>query len=105
MAAARGPPVGVIAEGEQRRDVPVGAQPHVAAVAAVATVGPAPGNVGLAAERNRAGAAVAPTNVGSSFVDEPGHAPKDRAGGPGAGAPAPSPPGAIRKRLRTLVPH
>ena len=80
MAATPGPPVGVIAEGEQRRNVSVGAQPHVATVATVTTIGPAPGNMCLSAERNRAGTAVAPTNVGSSFVDEPGHAPKDRAG-------------------------
>ena len=46
-------------EGEQRGHVAVGHQPDVAAVAAVAAVGAALGDVGLAAERDRARAAVA----------------------------------------------
>ena len=43
-----GPAVRVVAEREQRRDVAVGLQPDVAAVAAVAAVGTALGDVGLA---------------------------------------------------------
>ena len=40
VLAVRGPPVRVVAEGQQRRDVAVGHQPDVAAAAAVAAVGP-----------------------------------------------------------------
>jgi len=70
--------VRVIAEREERGHVAVGAQPYVTAIASVTAVGTAPGHVCLSAERHRAGAAVAPSYVGCGFVDEPGHAAKDR---------------------------
>ena len=51
-------------------DVAVGQQPDVAAVAAVAAVGAALGDVGLAPERDRARAAVAAPHVELRLVDE-----------------------------------
>ncbi len=60
----------VVAEGEQRRDVAVGDEHDVAAPAAVAAVGPALGDVRLAPERHRAGAAVAAADVHLDLVDE-----------------------------------
>ena len=68
-----GPAVGMVAEGEQRGHVAVGDQPDVAALAAVAAVGPALGHVRLAAERDAAGAAVAAPHVELALVDESGH--------------------------------
>ena len=73
VGAVAGAAVRVVAEGEQRRDVAVGDEPDVAAVAAVAAVGPALGDVGLAAERDGAGTAVAALDVEVALVDEPGH--------------------------------
>ena len=70
VGAVAGPAVGVVAEREQRGDVAVGDEPDVAAVAAVAAVGAAPGDVGLAPERHRARAAVAPLDVEPALVDE-----------------------------------
>ena len=68
--------MGVVAEGEQRGRVAVGPQPDVAALAAVATVGPALGRVRFATERDRARAAVAGAHVELGLVDEiGGHVP------------------------------
>ena len=58
-----GAAVRVVAEGEQRRDVAVGDEPDVAAVAAVASVGAALGHVRLPAERDAARAAVTALDV------------------------------------------
>ena len=55
--------VRMVAEREQRRDVAVRAQPHVAALAAVAAVGSALRHVRLAPERDATGAAVAALHV------------------------------------------
>ena len=63
--------VRVVAEREQRRDVAVGLQPDVAALAAVAAVGPALGDVRLAPHRDAARAAVAALHVELRLVDEP----------------------------------
>ena len=65
--------VRVVAEAEQRRHVVIGDQPHVAAAAAVAAVGPALGDVRLAAERHRARAAVTGFHVDLRFVDKTRH--------------------------------
>ena len=61
--AVAGPAVRVVAEREQRGDVVVGDQPHVAALAAVAAVRAALGDRALAPERDAAGAAVAAAHV------------------------------------------
>ena len=71
--AGAGTPVGMVAEGEQRRHVAVGDQPHVAALAPVSPVGPAPWHVVLTPERHRAGAAVTGLDVQPGLVDEAGH--------------------------------
>ena len=70
VRARLGPAVRVVAEREQRRDVAVGLQPDVAARAAVAAVGPALRDVGLAPERHAARAAVAAAEVDLDLVDE-----------------------------------
>ena len=66
VGAVVGPAVRVVAEGEQRGDVAVGDEPDVAALAAVAAVGPAPGHVRLAPERHAARAAVAASHVAAA---------------------------------------
>jgi hypothetical protein len=60
----------VVPEGQQRRDVVVGDEPDVAAVAAVAAVRTALGDVGLPAERHRARPTVAALDVEAALVDE-----------------------------------
>ena len=70
VLARLGPAVRVVAVREQRRHVAVGLQVDVAAGAAVAAVGPALGDVGLAPERHRARAAVAAAEVDLDDVDE-----------------------------------
>ncbi len=62
--------VRMVPEREQRRDVAVGLEPDVAALAAVAAVGPALGHVGLTAHRDCAGTAVATLDVELRLVDE-----------------------------------
>jgi hypothetical protein len=59
-----------VAEGQQRRHLAVGVEPQVAALAAVASVGAAPGDVRLPPERHRAGTTVAAPHVEVGFVDE-----------------------------------
>ena len=66
-------PVRVVAEGDERRDVAVGHEPHVAALAAVAAVGSAERDRTLAPERHAAGTAVATTYVQLGLVDESAH--------------------------------
>ncbi len=73
VRARRGAAVRMVPEGEQRRDVAIGAQDDVAALPAVAAVGPAPGNVRLAAERHRTGASVPAPHVDLRLVDELTH--------------------------------
>ena len=58
---------------EQRRDVAVGRDGHVAAIAAVAAVGPALRDVRLASKGDRARAAVTAAQVALHLVDERGH--------------------------------
>ena len=70
VGAVLGPAVRVVPEGEQRRHVPIGDEPHVPAVATVTPVGPAPGDVGLPAERHAPGAAVTTPEVHAHLVDE-----------------------------------
>src|SRR5205085_6237120 len=67
------PTVGMVGEGDQGGHVAVGGQPDVAALAAVAAVGTAPVDVGLPAERDRAGAAVAAPQVDHRLVGEIRH--------------------------------
>ena len=80
VRARRGLAVRVVAEREQRRDVAVGPQPHVAAPAAVAAVGTA-----LAARATRAGTRRSPrrrrrpSRCSWRYVDEVGHRRKIRA--------------------------
>jgi len=63
----------MVAEREQRRDIPIRAQPDVAASAAVTAVRTAPWHVRLASERDTAGATVAALHVALREVDEAGH--------------------------------
>ena len=65
--------VRVVLEREQRRDVAVGDEPDVAAVAAVATVRAAERLGALATERHTAGSAVTTTHVQLDVVDEIAH--------------------------------
>ena len=63
----------MVLEGDQRRHVAVDDEPHAAAVAAVAAVGPAPGDVRLAPEADGARAAVTALDVKTALVDELRH--------------------------------
>ena len=74
VGAAPGRPVRVVPERDQRRHVAVRHQPHPSPGAAVASVGPAEGHVGLPTERDRAGPAVAGLDVDLALVDELRHA-------------------------------
>ena len=65
--------MGVVAEGEQRRDVAVGHEPDVTALAPVAAVGTAHHDGSLPAEADAAGAAVTSTDIELGFVDKGGH--------------------------------
>ena len=71
--AVAGPPVGVVAERQQRGHVVVGDEPDVAALAAVAAVRAAHRHRTLAPERHAARAAVAAAHVELALVDELGH--------------------------------
>ena len=73
VGAAAGRPVRVVLEGDQRRHVAVDDEPHAAAVAAVAAVGPALGHVRLAPEADGARAAVTALDVETALVDELRH--------------------------------
>src|SRR5260370_32705546 len=63
----------MVPEREERRDVAIGAQDDVAALAAVAAVRSAAGNVRLAAERHGPGAAVPTPHVDLRLVDKLTH--------------------------------
>ncbi len=67
----------MVLESEERRLVLGRDQPDVAAVAAVAAVGPAPVDVRLAPPRHRAGPAVARARVQLGLIHEAGHGEKD----------------------------
>ena len=71
--AVVGPPVGMIVEGQERRHVVVGHEPHVTAVAPVATIRAAEGHGTLTAEADTARAAVTTASVQLALVDELGH--------------------------------
>ena len=71
--AAAGLAVRVVAKGEQRRDIVVGDQPDVAAVAAVAAVRAAVHHGAFTTEAHAASAAVACLHVQLALVDELGH--------------------------------
>src|SRR5437588_6694990 len=60
----------MVTEREQRRAVPVGLEVDVPPGPTVATVGSAPGHVGLPPERQRTGAAVSTTQVDVHLVHE-----------------------------------
>ena len=71
--AVVGPPMRMVAKREQRRDVAIGHEPDVAAVAAVAAVRAALRDVRLAAERDAARAAVTAVHMQVALVDEARH--------------------------------
>jgi hypothetical protein len=73
VGAAGRPPVRVVAERQQRGDVAVGHQPHLAPAAAIASVGAAVGDRTLAAEADAARATISAADVESTLVDEAGH--------------------------------
>ena len=70
---AAGTTVRMVTEGEQRRHVVIGHQPHVAALAAVAAIGPAHDDRTLAPKRDAARPTVAAAHVELALVDELGH--------------------------------
>ena len=72
------PAVRVVAERDERAHVAVGHQPHVATVAAVATVRTTEGHRPLTAERHAAGTAVATTHVQLGDIDELAHSDPSR---------------------------
>ena len=75
VGPAGGPAKRVVLERQQRGGVVVRHQPHVAPTPSVATVRTAPGDMGLTAERHRAGPPVTRLDVQLGFVDESGHGP------------------------------
>ena len=60
---------------DERRELGVGLDDDIAAMAAVAAVGSALGNEGLTTERHAAGAAVAALDVDAANIGELGHSP------------------------------
>ena len=68
-----GPAMRVVTEGQQRGDVVVGDEPHVAALAAVASVRPAEGLGTFAPERHAACSPVSTAHVELGLVDELRH--------------------------------
>ena len=71
--AAAGAAVRVVAKGQQRRDVVIGDEPHVASPAAVATVRPALGDGPFPTKRDAARSPVTAAHVELRLVDELGH--------------------------------
>ena len=68
MTSARGLDVGMVVNVEKRSDGGVGSEYHAAPVAAVATLRPSLGLVGLALKRNGTVASVSGLNLYSSFI-------------------------------------
>src|SRR5207237_4247315 len=81
VGAGGGAAVRMVPEREERRDVAIRPQDGVAALAAVASVGSAAGNVRLAPERHRPGAAVTTPHVDLRLVDELTHEARIRSDG------------------------
>src|SRR3546814_9893459 len=73
VGAAPGAPVRVVLERDQRGDVVVDDEPHVATLAAVAAVGPTHRRVRLPAERHAPGATVSTLDVEPTLIDELRH--------------------------------
>ena len=67
------PAVRVVAKRQQRRDVAIGNQPHVAALAAIATVGATEGDGAFPTERDAARATIATAHVQLGFIDKSAH--------------------------------
>ena len=65
--------VRVVAKRQQRRDVAIGNQPHVAALAAIATVGATEGDGAFPTERDAARATIATAHVQLGFIDKSAH--------------------------------
>src|SRR3546814_14362979 len=70
VGAAPGAPVRVVLERDQRGDVVVDDEPHVATLAAVAAVGPTHRRVRLPAERHAPGATVSTLDVEPTLINE-----------------------------------
>ena len=85
VVAALGAELGVVAQGKQGVLMGDGDEDDVAAVAADAAVGAAPGDVGLAAEADAAAAAVAALDEDLDPIDEHAPRPSGRAGRAAAG--------------------
>jgi hypothetical protein len=71
--AVERPAVRMVAERQQRRHVAAGHQPDVAALAAVAAIGPTEGHRPFTAERHTARATVASAHVELGLVDKSAH--------------------------------
>ena len=69
----------MIAKGQQRRDIAIGDKPDRPAVATIAAVRTAFGDMCFTPERNTAGATVAALNVDVALIDEVGHPARLRA--------------------------
>jgi hypothetical protein len=63
----------MIAKREQRRDIAIRAQPDRSPLAAIAAVGTTLRNVGLAAKRCTARAAITAFDIALRGIDKPGH--------------------------------
>jgi hypothetical protein len=69
----------MIAKGQKRRDIAIGDKPDRPAIATIAAVRTALGDVRFTPERNTAGAAVAALDVDVALIDEVGHLARLRA--------------------------
>ena len=74
MLAVSGAAKRVILKAQQRRLIVISHKPDIAALAAVATIGPAFGDVGFAAKTDASGPAITGFGVQLSAVDEGRHA-------------------------------
>jgi hypothetical protein len=63
--------MGMVTESQKRCDISIGDEPDVAATTAIAAIGAALGDMGLAPERDAACTSIATTDVDLTLVDKP----------------------------------
>jgi hypothetical protein len=73
MNTVLGAPVRMVFEGKERRDVPIGDKPDIAASTTIATIGTTFGHVRLTTESNAACAAVSTFDIQLALIDESRH--------------------------------
>ena len=71
--------MGMIAKGQQRRNIAIGDKPYRPTIATIAAVRTTLGDMRFTPERNTAGAAVAALDVDVALIDEVGHIARLRA--------------------------